>query len=642
VIVQLNGVSKSFGSQDVLRDAGFQINSSEKVGLIGANGAGKTTLLKLIGRVYEPDTGSITRKSNLQIGTLDQIPDFHEGTSVLEEGLRASDYLRGIENEMRELEHAIATEPRTDVLDRYSHLQHEYELQGGYSYRARTEGALLGVGFPKDALDRPSRILSGGEKNRLALAKLLLSNAELLLLDEPTNHLDIRSIEWLEKFLKETDKTVIVVSHDRFFLDRVANRIIEVVNTRIHDYRGNYSDYRVERLERLARQEKEWQLQSDWIEKQEDYIRRNIAGQKTKQAQSRRKLLARVKPLEKPTSTSTKVKFRFMPVDRSRRYVLTTRDLAVGYGDTPLVRSIRFEVQRGERWAILGANGSGKTTLLRTLVGARSPIAGELEWNEALDVGYYDQQLQDLNPQSAVLDEIRELDLTATDGELRSYLAQFLFSGEDVFKKVSQLSGGEKSRLMLARIIYVAPQLLALDEPTNHLDIAAREALEAALLEYPGTILFVTHDRYLVQKIATHMIYLEKGTAHVFDRLSAFEEWLGEGDRKKLIRDGRKTLPDNSGVKSESEFFLRPELVSSDPLPPSPLSKNKREQLEKEVAQLEQKIAKVEGELAELELSFQNPATGTDWESTHKRYADLKVILERLYEDLASLWELMG
>jgi len=629
VILQLNGVSKSFGSQDVLRDAGFQINPSEKVGLIGANGAGKTTLLKLIGRVYEPDTGSVTRKSNLQIGTLDQIPDFHEGTSVLEEGLRASDYLRGVESEMRDLEHAIATGTRPDILDRYSHLQHEFELKGGYSYRARTEGALLGVGFSKDAMEQPSRNLSGGEKNRLALAKLLLSNAELLLLDEPTNHLDIRSIEWLEKFLKETDKTLIVVSHDRFFLDRVANRIIEVVNTRIHDYRGNYSDYLKERVARVARQEKEWQLQSEWIEKQEDYIRRNIAGQKTKQAQSRRKLLARVKPLEKPTASSTKVKFRFMPVDRSSRYVLTTRDLAVGYGDTTLVRSIRFEVQRGERWAILGANGSGKTTLLRTLVGARSPIAGELEWNQALDVGYYDQQLQDLEPQSSVLDEIRELDLTATDGELRSYLAQFLFSGEDVFKKVSQLSGGEKSRLMLARIIYVAPQLLALDEPTNHLDIAAREALEAALLEYPGTILFVTHDRYLVQKIATHLIYIEKGIAHVFDRLSAFEEWLGQGDRKIGAR------PKFSGPQ-ENRVWPR----FSDP--PSGLSKNKREQLEKEVAQLGEKIAAVEGELAGLELSFQNPATGTDWESTHKRYADLKVILERLYEDLASRWELMG
>ena len=626
MLVQVNGVSKSFGSQLVLRDVAFQINPSEKIGLIGPNGAGKTTLLKIMSRVYEADTGSVIQKSGLQIGTLDQIPDFHEGTSILEEGLRAFEHLRAAEREMRELEHAIAAGSRPETLDRYSQLQHEFELRGGYSYRARTEGALHGVGFARESLDRLSRDLSGGEKNRLALAKLLLSNAELLLLDEPTNHLDIRSIEWLEKFLKETDKTFVVVSHDRFFLDRVVNRIIEVAGARIHDYRGNYSEYLVERGVRLAREQKEWQIQSEWIEKQEDYIRRNIAGQKTKQAQSRRKLLARVRPIEKPPTSSTRVKFRFLPVERSSRYVLTTRDLCIGYHETPLVRSIQFEVQRGERWAILGANGSGKTTLLRTLTGARSPLQGELEWNEALDVGYYDQQLQDLNPQLTVLEEIRELDAAATDGELRSYLAQFLFSEEDVFKQVDQLSGGEKSRLMLAKIIYAGPQLLALDEPTNHLDISSREALEAALMDYPGTILFVTHDRYLVQKIATHLLYIEAGRVHVFDRLSAFEEWLAEEPET-----------------SDAHPAPRQEMS-----PPSPggervgMSKNKREKLQREVAELEEKIAAVEGELAELELSFQDPAMGTDWETTHRRYADLKVILEGLYADLASRWELMG
>jgi ATP-binding cassette subfamily F protein 3 len=444
-----------------------------------------------------------------------------------------------------------------------------------------------------------------------------------LLLDEPTNHLDIRSIEWLEKFLKETNKTVVVVSHDRFFLDRVAGRIIEVVAGEIQDYRGNYSEYLEQRAERIARQEKEWQLQSEWIAKQEDYIRRNIAGQKTKQAQSRRKLLARVQPLERPKTTSTKVQFRFMPVERSGRYVLTARNLAIGYDGVPLVRSVDFEVQRAERWAILGPNGSGKTTLLKTLVGARTPTDGELEWNKALDVGYYDQQLQDLDPTASVLDEIRELDLTATDGELRSYLAQFLFSGDDIFKKVAQLSGGEKSRLTLARIIYVEPQLLALDEPTNHLDIAAREALERALNEYPGTILFVTHDRYLVQKIATHLMYIEDGKAHVFDRLSAFEEWLAR--------------PTDTEAESQEE---RPAG------PPEPkragLSKNRKDQLEKEIADIETQISNVEAEIATLELSFQSPEMGTDWEKMHRRYAELKVVLDGLYEDLARRWEIIG
>ena len=622
MLVQLTGVSKSFGSQDILRDATFQINPSERIGLIGANGAGKTTLLKLIAGAYEPDSGSVSRRSQLEIGSLDQIPDFRGDTSVLEEALRASAHLQRIETNMRELEHIIADAPAPDVLDRYSEFQHEFELKGGYSYRARTEAALLGVGFSRDTFGQLSRSLSGGEKNRLALAKLLLSNAELLLLDEPTNHLDIKSIEWLEKFLRETDKTLVIVSHDRFFLDRVVSRILEIAGTTIQDYRGNYSYYVKERAERFVRQQKEWVLQSEWIERQQEYIRRNIAGQKTKQAQSRRKLLARVKPLEKPKSTSAKVKFRFLPVERSGRYVLAARNLSVGYEGRPLLHSIQFEVQRGERWAILGSNGSGKTTLLRTLIGARSPLEGELEWSQSLDTGYYDQQLQDLRLDAAVLDEIRELDPRATDGELRSFLAQFLFSDEDVFKIVANLSGGEKSRLMLARIIYANPQLLALDEPTNHLDIASREALETALIEYPGTILFVTHDRYLVHKIATHLLYIEDGKAHVFDRLSAFEEWLASGEQQTP-----DPHPPLRGGLSQRER--------------QGLSKNKREQLEKAVAEVEKKIAAVENEIAQLELSFQNPATGTDWESTHRRYSDLKIILEQLYGDLARHWELM-
>ena len=253
-----------------------------------------------------------------------------------------------------------------------------------------------------------------------------------------------------------------------------------------------------------------------------------------------------------------------------------------------------------------------------------------MEWNEALDVGYYDQQLQDLDPELSALDEIRELDSTASDGELRSYLAQFLFSGEDVFKKVASLSGGEKSRLTLARIIYAAPQLLALDEPTNHLDIASREALETALSEYPGTIVFVTHDRYLVQKIATHLMYIEDGKAHVFDRLSAFETWLTEGQES------------SAGAVGEAQARQRSALSDQTAPAVTTLSKNKRDQLEREVGNLEKKISSVEAELAELELSFQNPATGTDWETTHKRYADLKLTLDKLYEDLASRWEMMG
>ena len=486
-----------------------------------------------------------------------RFPTFRRTRRFLKKGYALSTTCIAAEREMERLEHEISRTSSEDLLDRYSALQHEFELKGGYRFRAMTEAALLGVGFSREALTRPSNLLSGGEKNRLALAKLLLSQSELLLLDEPTNHLDIRSIEWLERFLRETSKTVVVVSHDRIFLDRVVGRILEIADCRVHDYRGNYTAYLRERAERLARQEKEWRQQQEWIAKQEDYIRRNIAGQKTKQAQSRRKMLARVQRIEKPQRRHHKVKFRF-PAGRARQPVCRSRleILTVGY-DTPLIKGFQLDFERGSRWAILGGNGAGKTTLLKTLIGAVSPLSGEIDWSENAGLGYYDQQLSDLQKDSTVIDEIRALDSTATDGELRSYLAQFLFSGEDVFNQVRNLSGGEKSRVALAKIIYEAPTILALDEPTNHLDIASREALEAALADYPGTILFVTHDRYLAQKLATHLLYIEDQTAHVFDRLSAFEEWLERGPNEKPAVSKDKT-PASAGFSADSRDEQEP------------------------------------------------------------------------------------
>jgi len=624
VLLQLSSVSRSYGAQTVLRDVTFQINPGEKIGLIGTNGSGKTTLLKILANTQEPDEGTISRKSGLSTGTLEQIPDFHESTTVLEEALRSFSGLIAAEKELADLEHEISSHADPQLLDRHATLQHEFEHKGGYRFRSMAEAAVLGIGFTRPMLMRETRALSGGEKNRLALAKLLLSEADLLLLDEPTNHLDIRSIEWLEKFLKDTTKTIVVVSHDRIFLDRVVNRILEIDNSRLSDYPGNYSDYVRGREERLARQEKEWDLQKRWIENQEDYIRRNLAGQKTKQAKSRRNLLARVHRLERPKASSEKVKFKFMPVDRGSRHVLRTEDLTIGY-DKPLIRNLQFQVERGERWAILGANGSGKTTLLRTLTGEVSPVSGGMEWADGLELGYYDQQLSGLDPNATIIEEIRSLDMRPTDGELRSYLAMFLFSGDDVFKKVESLSGGEKSRLALAKIIFEGPALLALDEPTNHLDIASREALESALLEYPGTILFVTHDRYLARKIATHLMYIEDQRAYTFDRLSAFEEWLMEG------RPASQPLAVSAAL---------PQPASAAPV--SGMSKNRRDKLQTAVKQIEENISELEAELKSLEEVFANPDPGLNWESAHRRHAAIREELEKLYSELSSHWEQMG
>jgi ATP-binding cassette subfamily F protein 3 len=621
VLVQLNEVSKSFGSRTVLQDISLQINLSEKIGLIGSNGSGKTTLLKMLLSRLDPDAGSITKKTGLKIGALDQIPDFESNTTVLEEGLRSFADLIASEQEMSRLEHEISEDHSEELLEQYSSLQHAFELKGGYKFRAMTEAALLGVGFSKETLRRPSNVLSGGEKNRLALAKLLLSQAELLLLDEPTNHLDLRSIEWLERFLRETSKTVVVVSHDRIFLDRVAERILEIADERVHDYHGNYTAYLRERAERLARQEKEFRQQQEWIANQEDYIRRNIAGQKTKQAQSRRKMLERVQRIAKPRTTSTQVKFRFLPPERGSRFVVQARDLSIGY-EQPIVKGLDLDIERGSRWAILGGNGAGKTTLLKTLVGSIPPMSGELSWSEGAGVGYYDQQLSDLTKNATVLEEIRMLDATATDGELRSYLAQFLFSGEEVFSSISTLSGGEKSRVALAKIIYQTPTILALDEPTNHLDIGSREALETALADYPGTIVFVTHDRYLAQKLATHLLYIEDGKAHLFDRLSAFEEWL-EGETKVQPSVEKAKVPPPSV------------------LPAPAMSKNRREKLTAEIAQTESRIEQLEADLQTVEAQFSKPAPDMNWEESHRRHAEIQKSLETLYSQLGKLSELL-
>ena len=624
MLLQLSSVSKSYGAQTVLRDATFQINPGEKVGLIGTNGSGKTTLLKILSNTLEHDEGLVSRRSGLVTGTLEQIPDFHESTTVLDEALRSFGSLIALEEELRNLEHQISGHANPELLDRYAAMQHEFEHKGGYRFRSMAEAAVLGIGFSRPMLSRETRALSGGEKNRLALAKLLLSEADLLLLDEPTNHLDIRSIEWLEKFLKETAKTILVVSHDRIFLDRVVNRILEIDNSRLSSYPGNYTDYVRGRAERLAQQEKEWDLQKRWIENQEDYIRRNLAGQKTKQAKSRRNLLARVHRLERPKASSEKVKFKFLPVDRGSRHVLRTEGLTVGY-DKTLIGNLNFSVERGERWAILGANGSGKTTLLRTLTGEVSPIAGDMEWAEGLELGYYDQQLSGLDPAATVLEEVRSLDMKPTDGELRAYLAMFLFSGDDVLKKVASLSGGEKSRLALAKIIFEGPALLALDEPTNHLDIASREALESALLDYPGTILFVTHDRYLARKLATRLMYIEDQRAHTFDRLSAFEDWLLED------RTSSRGAAEPAGIAQRASSVAVPAM-----------SKNRRDKLQNEVKQIEENISRLETEQKSLEEGFANPDPSMNWQLAQERYAAIRKELDSLYTALVAQWEQMG
>jgi ATP-binding cassette subfamily F protein 3 len=611
MLLRFDRVTRSFGALTVLDEVSFQINPGEKVGLIGPNGCGKTTLLSLVEFPGEADGGRVERLSGLSTGRIDQHHRFRAPT-VLEEARSAFRALEDAEHGLAELEARMQADHSPELMERYAARQTAFENSGGYTYRARTEAALFGLGFRREQFSQPPETLSGGEKNRLALARLLLSEVDLLLLDEPTNHLDMPSIAWLERFVAETDRAVLVVSHDRFFLDRTVGRILELENGRIAEYRGNYTDYLAERQKRREIHEKAWRAQRQEIERTEEFIRRNLAGQKTRQAQSRRKALARMERIERPASLTPGARFQFQETARSPKSVLAARGLEVGHrGGGRVLGDVSFEIVRGQRWAIVGANGTGKTTLLGTLAGRNRPLGGELERGE-IDFAWYDQELADLDLSSTVLGELRRLDSRATDGDLRSFLARFLFTGESVDRRVGDLSGGERSRLALACLIHRRAPLLFLDEPTNHLDIASRESLEQALADYPGTLVLVSHDRRLVERVATDIVFLEDGRAEVFDSFERFAAHIEEGER---ARRSTASPP-------------RP------PRRPEGLSKNRKEQLEGRARELEGDIANAERELHALEAQFAAPPENFVWDRAQQRHKELTELREGLYEEL--------
>jgi len=517
MLFRLSEVHKSYASQDVLRGASFQINPGEHVGLVGRNGAGKTTIFRLVANEETTDRGEVVRARGLKLGLLTQHVHFEKGSTVHESALAAFGRLQQIEHEMHELEHrmADASDELEKVLARYSDLQHEYEREGGFEYSARAEAILQGLGFDRDTWPMETEKLSGGQQNRLGLARLLLSEPDVLLLDEPTNHLDVGAVEWLEEFLQTYNSAFIIISHDRYFLDRSCKRIIEIENGQAASYKGNYSNFVVEREERREIQQRAFDNQQRLIAKTEEFIRKNLAGQKTKQAKSRRTMLQRLQRVEAVRADQAAGNFRLQDIERTGTHVLTTKELAVGYGENVLARDISLILRRGECLGIIGPNGSGKTTLLKTILGKLDALAGEVRWGSKVEVGYYAQQLEDLDDRNEIIMELRRVaPSSATSGELRSFLAKFLFFGDDVYKHVRDLSGGEKGRLALAKLIYSGVNVLVLDEPTNHLDIPSREALEEALEAYEGTIITISHDRFFLDRVATQILALD-GEGHV-------------------------------------------------------------------------------------------------------------------------------
>jgi len=522
-IVSVIQVGKSFGAERIFEDVNFQINEQDRIGLIGPNGAGKSTLLNILAGREEPDEGTIAVARNTRIGYLTQDTDFRPENTLREEMLTVFAKVRAWEQELGELALELATPAAQEnadlheqLLSRYDELQTSFEHMGGYTYENRIDQVLDGLGFTREQQEAPVKYLSGGQQSRAALATLLLQEPDLLLLDEPTNHLDLASLEWLETYLLSWNGAMVIVAHDRYFLDKVAARMIELAFGRIEEYPGNYTKYLHLREERMERRMREYEAQQAHIAHTEEFIRRYRAGQRSREARGRQKLLDRLERVERPMDFP-EMHFEFNAVTESGQVVLSTQKLVIGYppmvhqGEpTVLVRVADLELIRGDRVGLLGPNGAGKTTLIRTIIGKIAPISGHVYPGHNVRIGYYSQTHSGLNPDRTIVDEIRQIS-TLSEDAARSFLARFLFTGDDVFKPINTLSGGERSRVALAKLTLQGSNFLVLDEPTNHLDLQSRQFLEEILGEFQGTLLFVSHDRYFVDRLATKVWVIEDG-----------------------------------------------------------------------------------------------------------------------------------
>ena len=604
MLFRLSEVTKSYSAHEILRGVSFQINPHEKVGLVGRNGAGKTTVFRMITGAEAPDEGEVIKINSLKLGLLEQHVDFSDSETVHTAALSAFQRLHDIEAEMRRLEVQMATEVSEEILEKYAELQTEFEVEDGFTYTSRAEAILLGLGFSKEMWSLETKNLSGGQKNRLGLARLLLSQPDILLLDEPTNHLDVNAVEWLEEFLQNYDKAFVIISHDRYFLDLTCQKIIEIEFGRAATYKGNYSQYLLEREERREIQRRAFENQQALISKTEDFIRRNLEGQKTKQAKSRRNMLERMERVEAVSSDKPSGNFQLKKVERTGNQVLTVEDLSIGYGENVLAQKIDFSLLRGEALGVIGGNGTGKTTFFKTVLGNIRELSRKILWGAKTDIGYYSQNLEDLEPRNEIIQELRRVAPLAENGELRNFLARFLFVGEDIFKKVGDLSGGEKGRLALAKLIYSNKNVLILDEPTNHLDIPSREALEAALDAFQGTIITVSHDRYFLDRIASQIMSFEENRkVEIFNgNYSEFHKWQAEKSEGEKGKRQIELKNEPEIVNSEDDLIEEPKVNSV-----SLLSKNQRQRIEQRITEIENSIPKLEEEVSKLSFEMGKP-----------------------------------
>lgn len=632
MILSCNHISKSFVTGEVLNDCSFHIEENEKAAIIGLNGAGKSTLLKIITGEMASDSGDITVSKNKKIGYLAQNQDINGECTIYDEMLKTKEHLIKTEMQLREIESKMKSAGEDELkslMDTYANLNHIFESENGYAYKSEITGVLKGLGFTEDEFNKKISSLSGGQKTRVFLSRLLLLKPDIILLDEPTNHLDMNSIAWLENFLTSYQGAVIIVSHDRYFLDRIVTHVIEIENHTTYSYKGNYTDFakkkaqiRDAELKHYYNQQKEIKHQEEVIEKLKSFNREKSI----KRAESREKMLNKINVLEKPVFVDSEMHLNLIPQIISGNDVLHVENLKKSFGSNLLFEDISFDIKRGEKTAIIGNNGTGKTTILKIINGLINADSGEVKLGSKVNIGYYDQEHHVLNMENTLFEEISDAYPQMTNTEIRNVLAAFLFTGDDVFKKIESLSGGERGRISLAKLMLSKANFLILDEPTNHLDITSKEILENAINSYEGTVLYVSHDRYFINKTATRILDLKN--RNLVNYIGNYDYYLEKKDQLTAI--------------------YAPDILKEDTSPNTPngredwkLQKEEQAKLRKkqnEINKVESKIAELEETVAKCDDELSNPANAFDAArliSLQKDRDEAALKLDILYEE----WE---
>ena len=634
ILMTVQGVSKSFGMKSVLKDISLTLQQGARMGLIGVNGSGKSTLFRLIAGQMEPDEGSISLMRGTRVGMLTQEADIQSDLTVREELSRVFEPVREMERRLRALEEEMAqkheNEAELDRLSReYARLTDRFEDAGGYEWPSRIQGVLAGLGFARGREDQPASVLSGGEKTRLCLARLLLTQPDLLMLDEPTNHLDLSSIQWLEDTLKKYRGTVLIISHDRYFMNSVCDCMAEISMRRLVQYEGNYDQFTVKRQADIERQIREYKLQQAEIARQQAIIQRYRMYNREKSiraAESREKRLEKMERLERPVDEQH-VRFSFEARRRTGDDVLKVHGLAKGFEGRRLFENFDLHLRAGDRVAIIGPNGVGKSTLLNIIARKLKADAGEVEFGANVDLGYYEQHQTGLDPEKDVLNELWDAFPRLDLDRVRSVLALFLFTGDDVYKKISMLSGGEKGRVSLCKLMLKRDNLLLLDEPTNHLDMDSREVLEGALEDFDGTILTVSHDRYFINRVADRII--EMRPDGVKEYLGNYDDYL---EKKRREEAGLEDAAASGMTKTQLDKQRRKER----------LLREGKKALEKQLEAAEARIAAAEKEIQDLETRMADPELyqrPDEARETARRHAELQAGMDALYEEWEALSE---